>query len=142
MRALGGPAPFVGSNAVAISPDGGSLYVAASRSNAIAIFARDAVSGELTQARSTAGCIAVAGAGGCAQAVGLEGVNSVAVSPDGRNLYATARGSDSVTVFQRNPSTGALSQASDGSGYTANVATAGCVGGRALDGADVVAGRP
>ena len=59
VRALGGPAPFVGSNAVAISPDGSNVYVASSRSNAIAIFTRDARTGKLTQAsRARAGCIA------------------------------------------------------------------------------------
>src|SRR5829696_2379135 len=42
VRALGGPAPFLGSNAVAISRDGKNVYVAASRSDAIAIFRRNA----------------------------------------------------------------------------------------------------
>jgi DNA-binding beta-propeller fold protein YncE len=141
-RALRGPAPFLGSNAVAISPDAKNLYVASSRSSAIAVFKRNARRGTLTQRSGAAGCIAAAGRGGCATAVGLDGPNSVAVSPDGKNVYATSVASDTVTVFARDPSTGALSQATDGSGCVAEVATAGCTTGRALDGADVVTVSP
>jgi DNA-binding beta-propeller fold protein YncE len=142
VRALGGPALLLGSNAIAISPDGTSVYVAASKSNAIAIFRRDAATGTLTQAASTAGCIALAGAGGCATAVGLAGPNSLAVSADGRNVYATALTSNAVTVFRRDPATGALSQATDGSGCIANAATTGCTTGRALGGPTVVTVSP
>lgn len=38
VRALQGPAPFLGSEAVAISPDGRNVYIASSRSNASASF--------------------------------------------------------------------------------------------------------
>jgi DNA-binding beta-propeller fold protein YncE len=138
VRALRGPAPFLGSEAVAISPDAKHVYVASSRSNAIAIFRRNAKTGKLSQRTGTAGCIAAGGRSGCAPAVGLEGPNSVAVSADGKNVYATAVASDAVAIFSRDPSTGALSQASDGSGCIANAATTGCTTGRALDGADVV----
>lgn len=37
-----------------------------------------------------------------------ESVGSIAVSPDGRFVYATSSGSDALLVFARNPSTGAL----------------------------------
>ncbi len=37
-RALKGPGPFMGSRAIALSPDGKSVYVASSKSDAIAIF--------------------------------------------------------------------------------------------------------
>ena len=47
VRALRGPAPFLGSNAVAISPDGKNVYVASSRSDAIAVFRRNARTGRL-----------------------------------------------------------------------------------------------
>ena len=43
------------------------------------------------------------GGGGCARAVGLDGANSVAVSADGRNVYATARDSSAVTAFDAKP---------------------------------------
>src|SRR3984957_17140901 len=38
VRGLAGPAPILGSHAVAISPNGRNVYVASSRSNAIAVF--------------------------------------------------------------------------------------------------------
>ena len=41
-RALKGPGPFMGSRAIAVSPDGKNVYVASSKSDAIAIFRRNA----------------------------------------------------------------------------------------------------
>ena len=142
VRALRGPAPILGSHALAISPDGRNVYVASSKSNAIAIFTRDSRNGALRQRSGTAGCIALAGAGGCARAVGLAVPNSVTVSPDGINVYATSVGSNAVVSFRRNPSTGALTQLGDGAGCIANAARPGCVAGRALDGPDAVTVSP
>ncbi len=142
VRALRGPAPFLGSDAVAISPDGRNVYVASSRSNAIAIFRRNAITGRLTQRAGAAGCIAANGASGCALARGLDGPNSVAVSADGKNVYASSLVSNAVASFRRNPSTGALTQADDGSGCITNAPTTGCTTGRALDGPDVVIVSP
>lgn len=144
VRALHGPAPFLGSEAVAISPDGRNVYVASSRSNAIAVFKRNAHNGRLTQGTGVAGCIAEKGSGGCASGIGLEGPNSVAVSPDGRNVYATSLNSNAIDVFARNASTGALTQASasTGGGCVANIPTVGCTTGRALAGPDVVVVSP
>jgi len=127
--------------AIAISPDGRNVYVAASRSNAIAVFKRSAHTGRLTQGPGAAGCIASHGAGGCAAALGLIGPNSVTVSADSRNVYSTSLASNAVDVFRRNPATGALSQAAEG-GCIANVPTSGCATGRALDGPDVVTVSP
>ncbi len=142
VRALRGPAPFLGSNAVAVSPDGRSVYVAASTSNAIAIFRRNASTGRLTQASGAAGCTAAQGAGNCVRAVGLDGPNSVAVSADGRNVYATSLASDAVDIFRRNASTGALTQLGGAGGCVAGTATTGCAVGRALNGPDVVVVSP
>ncbi len=141
-RALSGPAPFLGSNAVAVSRDGRNVYVAASNSDAIAVFRRNARTGALTQRSGSAGCIAARGAGGCARALALDGPNSVAVSADGKNVYATSLTSDSIETFRRNPSTGALTQAVDGSACLAGRALPGCTAGRAIDGPDVVAVSP
>src|SRR5260221_11773814 len=96
----------MGSRAIALSPDGKNVYVASAKSAAIAIFKRNAQAGTLTQPQGAAGCIAGKGAGGCATAVGLDGPNSVALSPDGRNLYATPRASNTISVFHRDRSTG------------------------------------
>ncbi len=139
MRALHGPAPLLGSHALAISPDGRNVYVASSRSNAIAVFSRNARTGKLTQRSGPDGCIAARGAGGCATAEGLGAPNSVAVSADGKNVYATSLASNAVVVFARNGTTGGLSQLGNGTGCIANAATSGCTTGRALEGPDVVA---
>ena len=64
------------------------------------------------------------------------------MSADGANVYATSLDSNAVTTFTRDPSTGALSQAGDGSGCITNAATTGCTTGRALDGPDVVTVSP
>ena len=142
VRALRGPAPFLGSHALAISPDGRNVYVTSSKSNAIAIFTRDIKTGVLRQRSGTSGCIALAGANGCARAAGLALPNSVSVSPDGRNVYATSLGSNAVVSFRRNPSTGALAYLGGGAGCIANAAGAGCIAGRALDGPDAVTVSP
>jgi DNA-binding beta-propeller fold protein YncE len=141
-RALQGPGPFMGSRAIAVSADGRNVYVASSRSDAIAVFARNARSGALSQPEGAAGCVAAKGADGCGIAIGLYGPNSVALSPDGRYLYATSRGSNSVTVFHRNATTGALKQLPLGSGCVSGLPLPGCAEGRALLGPDVVVVSP
>lgn len=142
-RGLLGPAPFLGSHAVAISPDGAHVYVAASTADAIANFRRSTRTGRLTQARGKAGCIAAKGAKGCAWARALNGPNSVAVAPDGRHVYATSLNSDEISVMRRNRSTGALAQLSGPTGCISGVAAVpGCATARALDGPDVVTVSP
>lgn len=143
-RALKGPGPFMGSRAIAVSPDGRNVYVASSESNAVAIFKRSKKSGALTQLSGKAGCIAVEGGGGCATAVGLDGPNSVAVSADGRNVYATSRDSSSITAFHRSPKTGTLVQLPGAEGCLTQLPqpTPICGTGRALLGPDVVVVSP
>lgn len=133
-RALKGPGPFMGSRAITLSPDGKNAYVAASTSDAIAIFKRNKKSGVLTQGTGKGGCISLNGSAGCRSAVGLDGPNSIAVSKDGRSVYATSRNSNSVTSFSRNKRNGALTQV----GCVSGSATTGCATGNALVGPDVV----
>ena len=59
-RALKGPGPFMGSRAIALSPDGRNVYVASSQSDAIAIFRRNPHNGVLAQPKGKGrrGCIA------------------------------------------------------------------------------------
>lgn len=140
-RALQGPGPFMGSRAVAVSADGRNVYVASSKSDAIAVFDRGPLTGALTQPHGSAGCVAAHGAEGCGRAIGLNGPNSLALSPNGRYLYATARASASVTVFRRDPKTGALQQARVG-GCVSGLAIPGCTPGRGLSGPDVVVVSP
>lgn len=147
-RALKGAGPGVGSRAIAISPDGRSVYVAASGANAIAVFDRSPSTGALTQPKGKAGCVAgivgkAKGAQGCGLAIGLLAPNSVAVSPDGRNVYATTRDGSSVVTFLRNRRTGALRQLPpSASGCISGLPIPGCTAGRALKWPDVVVVSP
>jgi DNA-binding beta-propeller fold protein YncE len=142
-RALKDPGVGFGSRAIAISPDGRDVYVASSKSNAIAIFTRDPKTGQLTQPKGKAGCAAAKAAEGCALAIGLIGPNSVAVSPDGRNVYATSRGGFSVVTFHRNRATGALRQLPpSASGCISGLALPECTPGRGLKDPDVVVVSP
>lgn len=142
-RALNGPGPFMGSRAIVVSPDGKNVYVASSKSDAIAIFTRDRKAGVLRQAGKAAGCVAAKGAAGCGPALGLDEPNSVAISPDGRNVYATSRAGNSVTAFARNPRTGALRQLPPPlAGCISGLPIPGCAGGLALLAPDVVVVSP
>jgi DNA-binding beta-propeller fold protein YncE len=141
-RALEGPGPFMGSRAIAASADGRNVYVASSRSNAIAVFRRNPKTGALGQPSGASGCLAAKGAFECGKAIGLNGPNSVAISPNGRNVYVTSRGSNAVTAFQRNRSTGALRQLPGATGCIAGVPLPGCAMGTALLGPDVVVVSP
>lgn len=142
-RALKGPGAFMGSRALVVSPDGRHLYVTATKSNSIAIFSRNKKTGTLSQAKGSAGCVAAKANGGCALAIGLNEPNSVAISPDGRNVYATSRAGSSVTSFRRNPKTGALRQLPpSSSGCISGLALPGCTLGRALITPDVIVISP
>ena len=130
VRALRGPAPFLGSHAIAISPDGRNVYVASSKSNAIAIFTRDARTGALTPAlRARPAASPLAGAEWLRdRAVGLDGPQLGRRQPR-RHRTSTRRrwAATRSPVFRRNPSTGALTQLGGGAGCIANAATPGCI---------------
>jgi len=95
---------LVGAQAVTVSADGSSVYVASSSSNALVVFDRDVASGSLVQKTGTAGCVSNTGSGGiCVDGVALLVPQSVVVSPDGRNVYSPSAGSAAVTAFSRAP---------------------------------------
>ncbi len=142
-RALKGAGPGVGSRAVAISPDGRNVYVAASGSDAIAVFDRNPVTGALTQPKGKGGCVAAVVGKGCGLAIGLLAPSSVAVSPDGRNVYATSRDGASLTAFIRNRRTGQLRQLPpSASGCISGLPIPTCTAGRAMKWPDVVVVSP
>ena len=133
----------MGSRAIAVSPDGKQVYVASSTSDAIAIFTRNRQTGALLQAKKSEGCIAAKGAEGCATAIGLDEPNSVAISPNGRNVYVTSRLGNSITSFVRNSKTGALRQLPPPlAGCISSAPIPGCAPGIALLAPDVVVVSP
>lgn len=105
-------AGLIGATGVAVAPDGGHVYVAAPTSDAVAILARDPVTGGLAQL----GCVSDDGGdgragsdGACADGDGLAAARAVAVSPDGGSVYV-AGAEGSLASFARDPGSGALRQ--------------------------------
>jgi len=123
---------FRGANDVAVAPDGRFIYVASTRSDAVAVLARKKRRGALRQLRGERGCTSDRASEGCALGRGLSGPSSVAVSLDGRNVYVAASGSQAVAVFSRNPRSGALRQLFGSSGCVSHARGEGCTTGRAL----------
>lgn len=123
-----------GARAIALSANGKSLYVAARDADAVAVFARDKATGALTQLPGTDACTSETGtAGACANGVALDFPTGVAVSPNGKNVYVTASGSNAVAVFARDPGSGALTQLAGTAGCVSEDGTGGqCADGRAL----------
>ncbi|MGH3609986.1 MAG: beta-propeller fold lactonase family protein, partial [Pseudonocardiaceae bacterium] len=106
-------------------------------------------SGALAQLPGQAGCVSNDSYGGtaglCRQASGVRLIQSVAVSPDGKSVYAAAVQSDAVTGFSRDASTGLLSQVPGAGGCVQDpsaVAESGCGAGRALQVPDWVTVSP
>jgi DNA-binding beta-propeller fold protein YncE len=114
---------------VAVSRDGQRVYVASRRSAGIAVFLRGR-GGQLTQPRGQDGCIAQGGREGCARGRGLRSAWDVAVSPDGRSVYATGLASNSLAVFQRTPT--GVTQPAGEAGCLAQTTREGCAARRAL----------
>jgi DNA-binding beta-propeller fold protein YncE len=127
---------------VADSPDGNNVYVGAFFGNAIAVFDRDPATGALSQPAGDTGCLVAAPTANCTTALALAAPEGLAVGGDGANVYAATAASNAVVVLTRDQSTGALSQAADGSGCIVNAALAGCTQGVWLAGANAVAVSP
>jgi 6-phosphogluconolactonase (cycloisomerase 2 family) len=98
-----------GATDVDVSGDGRNLYVAARVSGAVATFLRDPAAGVLTQLGGENGCISGGGADGCRLSTSdsLRGARGVAVSPDGRTVYAGAFRASALSVLRRKPAPGA-----------------------------------
>jgi DNA-binding beta-propeller fold protein YncE len=116
--------PLDSPRSVAVSPDGKSVYVASVGSDSVSHFFR-APQGQIT----FDGCVTDSGTENCAVAAGVAEASDVAVSPDGKSVYATGLGSNAVVHFTR--------LAPDG-----QIVRKGCLSGSATDGCDDLPGKP
>jgi len=107
-----------GARAVAVSPDGKSVYVGSSSGN-LAVLDR-AADGSLHQKPLPDACF---GFGGCQAASNMGAPRSIAISPDGTTLYVASP--SSITVFDRD-SDGSLHQKPGNNGCITQSVVAGC----------------
>ena len=101
LQAVSGLTDLVGPRSLAMSPDGTSLYAAATDSDAIVAFRPDPLGNGIL-------IFDAAYVDGVAGVDGLLAPTAVAVSPDGMQVFATSAVDGTVTQFQRDTATGAL----------------------------------
>jgi DNA-binding beta-propeller fold protein YncE len=112
------------------------VYVASADSDAVARFDRNTTTGALAEPAGTAGCISEDGSGPCADGHGLLAPQSVAVSADGKSVYVASSGTDmtntAVARFNRNTTTGAISQPAGSPGCISQTGAESCAHGHGL----------
>jgi DNA-binding beta-propeller fold protein YncE len=115
-----------------VSPDGRNVYVAATGSDAISVFARNRRSGALRQLPGPRGCITNFPGGGCKDGRALNEPIKVAVSRDGTRVYVAARSHPSAVAVLTRAGDGTLSQAPGPEGCVSPNGAGGCTPGRGL----------
>jgi DNA-binding beta-propeller fold protein YncE len=125
---------------VAVSADGKSVYVAAFGGGLVRLN-RNTTTGAIVQPAGVAGCISESGAGPCADGHGLYGPAGVAVSQDGKSVYAATQPSGNGTLARvnRNTTTGAITQPAGAAGCVSQTGAGPCADGHALKDASGVA---
>lgn len=102
-----------GASAITISPDGRFVYVASEVSGAVRGFTRNASTGALTPMYGNGGCVSSGNYARMDKSCELKvpqlgGARSLALSPDGRELYVAAFSPGAVVTLGRNTSDGRL----------------------------------
>ena len=118
-----------GPTEVDMSPNGRNLYVASYFSDAVARIDRSPGTGAITQPPGTRGCVSETGAGACADGHGLVGPAGIAVSPDAKSVYAGSFDGDGVARFDRNTTSGSISQPAGATGCINETGSDGCADG-------------
>lgn len=132
-----------GTNGIATSPDGSSLYAVSAGADSVLSLSRDASTGALAQLLGADGCVSDQGAyAGCAVGAGLATPNAVVVSADGRHVYVASSGSDGIAAFGRDLTDGRLTQLAGLGSCISSGAGVGCGTARAMDAADSLAISP
>ncbi len=96
----GGVTALAGASAVAVSPEGATVYATGAYDSGLVAFIRDPISGALSLLEEY-----LNGQGGVD---GMNGPRGLAVSPDWQHVYVAAYGGDAVVSFARQPLGGAL----------------------------------
>lgn len=104
------------SSLLQVSPDGKNVYALNQEGNgAITTYVRNPTTGVLTVPPAGTPCITNNGSAICADGRGLSVPEAIGISPDGASVYVGSR-ERAVTVFDRNPTTGLLTQKAGNAG--------------------------
>jgi hypothetical protein len=126
----------------------GSIALAMALAVIAALVPAAASAQTITKLEGTAGCVSDPASslpeGTCIEAKGIDDATDVAVSPDGKFVYAAATSSNSIAVFSRNEDTGALTQLAGQDGCIAHSGTpiTGCASANGLEGPSALAMSP
>jgi DNA-binding beta-propeller fold protein YncE len=127
---------------VVVSPDGKNVYVGDFAGSGVLSFSRAGKAGALTQLSGAAGCITEAAIEGCAKGMQMDHIEGMAINPAGSTVYAASPFSNAVDILQREASSGALTQATDGNGCITVAAVAGCAQGYQFSGVNALVVSP
>jgi DNA-binding beta-propeller fold protein YncE len=89
-----------GSEDLAVSPDGVNVYANSASTNAVIELKRTGT-GALEQLASPNECVSSKALTGCQEVKEIGGAVGIAISPDGKNLYASSSGQSAVGAFKR-----------------------------------------
>jgi hypothetical protein len=120
-----------------VAPGGTHAYGLAWTNHTLVIMDRDPATGAITQRAGAAGCVTSDPQDTvCSRATALINPSDVVISPDGAQVYVV--GGTAVTVFDRDPSTGRLTQKPGIAGCLAADASTGCAVARATSGSTLM----
>jgi DNA-binding beta-propeller fold protein YncE len=130
-----GPVDAPGS--LVVAPDGRHAYLASAGSDTVDVYSRNRRTGKLAHAQ----CVAAGVVPGCTVGRALDDPTSVAIAPNGDDLFVAARASGSIAHFKVD-STGLLRQPPGSGGCVNETGADGCRVARHLEGADDVVVAP